>query len=167
MTLSVSIVLQRSGNNENVSHSIISFNIVISCLLKTQWATVSQPNLYYTMIYTFLIPAGDLDDDQLFPNQNTIELVLLLLSLIVVPWMLLPEPFILKAQHNRVEATHDPHLKEELQIMYKVKFPTLADLIGYRIAVSYDEIQKLVILDDQPGYEWKFCYSGSFTSEQS
>ncbi|GKD54918.1 V-type proton ATPase subunit A3 [Tanacetum coccineum] len=61
------------------------------------------------------------------------ELVLLLLSPIVVPWKLLPKPFILKAHNNRthqgqsytplegtnkslqVDAAHDPHGHEEFK----------------------------------------------------
>nr|GEV97070.1 hypothetical protein [Tanacetum cinerariifolium] len=34
-----------------------------------------------------------------------------------------------------------------------------------RLTVSLSHLH--VTLDDQPGYAWKFCYSGSFTSEQS
>ncbi|CAH1444815.1 unnamed protein product [Lactuca virosa] len=49
----------------------------------------------------FKRPTDDLAENELFPNQKTVQLVLLLLSLIAVPWMLLPKPFILKAQHNR------------------------------------------------------------------
>nr|GEW34782.1 V-type proton ATPase subunit a2-like [Tanacetum cinerariifolium] len=79
----------------------------LSLLIILKWVTGSQADLYH--------------------------LGLLLLSLIAVPWMLPPKPFILKAQHNRthqsqsyaplegtdeslqVEASHDPHGHEEFE----------------------------------------------------
>ncbi|GJU72824.1 V-type proton ATPase subunit A3 [Tanacetum coccineum] len=73
----------------------------LSLLIILKWVTGSQVDLYHVMIYMFLSPTDDLGDNQLFPHQKTVNLVLLLLSLIAVPWMLLPKPFILKAQHNR------------------------------------------------------------------
>ncbi|KAI3755585.1 hypothetical protein L1987_55389 [Smallanthus sonchifolius] len=105
----------------------------LSLLIIVKWCTGSQADLYHVMIYMFLSPTDDLGENQLFPNQKTVQLVLLLLSLIAVPWMLLPKPFILKAQHNRthqgqsytplegteeslqVEAGHDSHGHEEFE----------------------------------------------------
>ncbi|KAL8195355.1 hypothetical protein R6Q57_025758 [Mikania cordata] len=105
----------------------------LSLLIIVKWCTGSQADLYHVMIYMFLSPTDDLGENQLFPNQKTVQLVLLLLSLIAVPWMLLPKPFILKAQHNRthqgqsytplegtddslqVEAGHDAHGHEEFE----------------------------------------------------
>ncbi|CAN6900539.1 unnamed protein product [Brassica oleracea] len=48
-------------------------------------------------------PMDDLGENQLFPNQKTVQLTFLFLALVSVPWMLLPKPFILKKQH---EARH-------------------------------------------------------------
>ncbi|XP_023769720.1 V-type proton ATPase subunit a3 [Lactuca sativa] len=73
----------------------------LSLLIILKWITGSKADLYHVMIYMFLSPTDDLAENELFPNQKTVQLVLLLLSLIAVPWMLLPKPFILKAQHNR------------------------------------------------------------------
>ncbi|KAJ9551876.1 hypothetical protein OSB04_015921 [Centaurea solstitialis] len=105
----------------------------LSLLIIVKWCTGSKADLYHVMIYMFLSPTDDLGENQLFANQKTVQLVLLLLSLIAVPWMLLPKPFILKAQHNRthqgesytalegtedslqVEASHDPHGHEEFE----------------------------------------------------
>nr|XP_043628275.1 V-type proton ATPase subunit a2-like [Erigeron canadensis] len=105
----------------------------LSLLIIVKWCTGSKADLYHVMIYMFLSPTDDLGENQLFANQKTVQLVLLLLSLIAVPWMLLPKPFILKAQHNRthqgesytplestddslqVEAAHDPHDHEEFE----------------------------------------------------
>ncbi|KAK1391523.1 hypothetical protein POM88_010579 [Heracleum sosnowskyi] len=48
----------------------------------------------------FLGPTDDLDENQLFSGQKAIQLLLLLLAFVSVPWMLLPKPFLLKLQHN-------------------------------------------------------------------
>ncbi|KAL4581312.1 hypothetical protein LXL04_017523 [Taraxacum kok-saghyz] len=83
----------------------------LSVLIILKWITGSKADLYHVMIYMFLSPTDDLAENELFPNQKTVQLVLLLLSLIAVPWMLLPKPFILKAQHNR---THQGQSYEPL-----------------------------------------------------
>ncbi|KAK1439883.1 hypothetical protein QVD17_05707 [Tagetes erecta] len=105
----------------------------LSVLIIVKWCTGSKADLYHVMIYMFLSPTDELGENQLFANQKTVQLVLLLLSLIAVPWMLLPKPFILKAQHNRthqgqsytplegedeslqVETPHDSHDHEEFE----------------------------------------------------
>ncbi|KAL4555595.1 hypothetical protein LXL04_038219 [Taraxacum kok-saghyz] len=105
----------------------------LSLLIIVKWCTGSKADLYHIMIYMFLSPTDDLAENELFANQKTLQLVLLLLSLIAVPWMLLPKPFILRAQYNRthqgeaytplegedqslqVEANHDSHGHEEFE----------------------------------------------------
>ncbi|KAI3769710.1 hypothetical protein L6452_00823 [Arctium lappa] len=105
----------------------------LSLLIIVKWCTGSKADLYHVMIYMFLSPTDELGENQLFANQKTLQLVLLGLSLIAVPWMLLPKPFILKAQHKRahegqsytplegeddslqVEANHDSHDHEEFE----------------------------------------------------
>ncbi|KAJ9537927.1 hypothetical protein OSB04_030660 [Centaurea solstitialis] len=72
----------------------------LSLLIIAKWYTGSKADLYHIMIYMFLSPTEDLGENQLFENQKTVQLVLLLLSLIAVPWMLLPKPYILKARHK-------------------------------------------------------------------
>ncbi|XP_024979345.1 V-type proton ATPase subunit a3-like [Cynara cardunculus var. scolymus] len=72
----------------------------LSLLIVAKWYTGSKADLYHIMIYMFLSPTDDLGENQLFENQKTVQLVLLLLSLIAVPWMLLPKPYILKARHK-------------------------------------------------------------------
>lgn len=52
------------------------------------------------MIYMFLSPTDDLGENQLFPGQKFLQIVLLLLALVAVPWMLFPKPFLLKKQHQ-------------------------------------------------------------------
>ncbi|XP_057788453.1 V-type proton ATPase subunit a3 [Salvia miltiorrhiza] len=73
----------------------------LSLLIIVKWCTGSQADLYHVMIYMFLSPTDDLGENQLFAGQKTLQLVLLLLALVSVPWMLLPKPFLLKMQHER------------------------------------------------------------------
>ncbi|CAA7020639.1 unnamed protein product [Microthlaspi erraticum] len=75
----------------------------LSALIIIKWCTGSQADLYHVMIYMFLSPTDELGENQLFPHQKTVQLVLLFLALVSVPCMLLPKPFILKKQH---EARH-------------------------------------------------------------
>lgn len=92
----------------------------LSLLIIVKWCTGSQADLYHVMIYMFLSPTDDLGENQLFAGQKNVQLVLLLLAGVAVPWMLLPKPFILKKQH---EARHGdesyaplPNTEESLQV---------------------------------------------------
>ncbi|KAG5239015.1 hypothetical protein OIU77_029010 [Salix suchowensis] len=105
----------------------------LSLLIIVKWTTGSQADLYHVMIYMFLSPTDELGENQLFPRQKTVQLVLLLLALVSVPWMLLPKPFLLKMQHKarhqgesytplqsteeslQVETNHDSHGHEEFE----------------------------------------------------
>ncbi|KAJ6409803.1 hypothetical protein OIU84_009318 [Salix udensis] len=105
----------------------------LSLLIIVKWSTGSQADLYHVMIYMFLSPTDELGENQLFPRQKTVQLVLLLLALVSVPWMLLPKPFLLKMQHKarhqgesytplqsteeslQVETNHDSHGHEEFE----------------------------------------------------
>ncbi|KAK9691038.1 hypothetical protein RND81_09G171800 [Saponaria officinalis] len=98
----------------------------LSVLIIMKWCTGSKADLYHIMIYMFLSPTDELGENELFAGQKTVQMVLLLLALVSVPWMLLPKPFILKYKHQRrhqgeayaplqgeeslqVEASHDSH----------------------------------------------------------
>ncbi|KAK2979422.1 hypothetical protein RJ640_016334 [Escallonia rubra] len=74
----------------------------LSLLIIIKWCTSSKADLYHVMIFMFLSPTDDLGENQLFVGQKTTQLVLLLLALVAVPWMLLPKPFLLKSQHEKV-----------------------------------------------------------------
>ncbi|MED6175101.1 V-type proton ATPase subunit a2, variant 2 [Stylosanthes scabra] len=105
----------------------------LSLLIIVKWCTGSQADLYHIMIYMFLSPADDLGENQLFVGQKYLQMTLLLLALIAVPWMLLPKPFILKKQHEarhgdesytalqtteeslQVESNNDSHGHEEFE----------------------------------------------------
>lgn len=102
----------------------------LSLLIVIKWCTGSQADLYHVMIYMFLSPTDDLGENQLFWGQKplqvivltvvnweivyigftshlqsnwlSLQIILLLLALIAVPWMLFPKPFILKKRHLEV-----------------------------------------------------------------
>lgn len=100
----------------------------LSLLIVVKWCTGSQADLYHVMIYMFLSPTDDLGENQLFWGQRPLQvlfctilmrmvyscvpyfhqlceilqILLLLLALIAVPWMLFPKPFILKRLHIEV-----------------------------------------------------------------
>lgn len=72
----------------------------LSLLIIVKWCTGSQADLYHVMIYMFLRPTEDLGDNQLFFGQKFLQILLLLLAIVAVPWMLFPKPFLLKEQHE-------------------------------------------------------------------
>ncbi|XP_047315253.1 V-type proton ATPase subunit a1 [Impatiens glandulifera] len=72
----------------------------LSLLIVIKWCTGSQADLYHVMIYMFLSPFEDLGENQLFWGQGVIQIILLLLAVVAVPWMLFPKPFILKKRHT-------------------------------------------------------------------
>ncbi|KAG6553279.1 hypothetical protein Mapa_005013 [Marchantia paleacea] len=73
----------------------------LSILIIVKWCTGSQADLYHVMIYMFLSPLDDVGDNQLFWGQGPLQIFLLLIALVAVPWMLLPKPLILKKQHEQ------------------------------------------------------------------
>ncbi|KAJ7967271.1 V-type proton ATPase subunit a [Quillaja saponaria] len=105
----------------------------LSLLIILKWCSGSQADLYHIMIYMFPSPTDDLGKNELFAGQKTLQLVLLLLAFVGVPWMLLPKPFLLKKQHKdrhqgesyvplqsteetlQVERNHDSHGHEEFE----------------------------------------------------
>lgn len=72
----------------------------LSLLIVIKWCTGSQADLYHVMIYMFLSPTDDLGDNQLFWGQRPLQILLLILAIVAVPWMLFPKPFILKKLHT-------------------------------------------------------------------
>ncbi|CAL5418373.1 unnamed protein product [Camellia sinensis] len=72
----------------------------LSLLIIVKWCIGSKADLYHVMIYMFLSPTDDLGENQLFFGQKFLQIVLLLLALVAVPWMLFPKPFLLKKQHE-------------------------------------------------------------------
>ncbi|CAN4100907.1 unnamed protein product [Withania somnifera] len=71
----------------------------LSLLIVVKWCTGSQADLYHVMIYMFLSPFEALGENRLFWGQTVLQVILLLLALVAVPWMLFPKPLILKRLH--------------------------------------------------------------------
>ncbi|XP_024372757.1 V-type proton ATPase subunit a2 isoform X2 [Physcomitrium patens] len=71
----------------------------LSFLIVLKWCQGSKPDLYHVMIYMFLSPTEDLGENQLFSGQTYVQIILLLIALVAVPWMLFPKPLILRNQH--------------------------------------------------------------------
>ncbi|KAM7517231.1 hypothetical protein LguiA_006814 [Lonicera macranthoides] len=84
----------------------------LSLLIIVKWCTGSKVDLYHVMIYMFLSPTDDLGENQLFIGQKYLQLVLLFLALVAVPWMLIPKPLLLKKQH---EERHQGQTYTQLQ----------------------------------------------------
>ncbi|KEH36223.1 vacuolar proton ATPase a3-like protein [Medicago truncatula] len=111
-------------NNINIWHQfvpqIIFLNSLfgyLSLLIIVKWCTGSQADLYHVMIYMFLSPTDDLGENQLFVGQKLLQVILLLLALVSVPWMLLPKPFLLKKQHQ------ERHKSQSYSLIYNVDDP--------------------------------------------
>lgn len=71
----------------------------LALLIVIKWCTGSQADLYHVMIYMFLSPTDDLGENELFWGQRGLQIILLLLAIVAVPWMLFPKPFILRKLH--------------------------------------------------------------------
>jgi V-type H+-transporting ATPase subunit a len=50
----------------------------------------------------FLSPTDDMGENELFPHQKYVQMLLLVFALVAVPWMLFPKPLFLKREHERV-----------------------------------------------------------------
>lgn len=76
--------------------------ILIIVKWSTDWYSLGKPppNLLNTLIYMFLSPGKVEPDSQIYSGQAGLQVFLLLLALVCVPWMLLPKPLILNAEHK-------------------------------------------------------------------
>ncbi|KAF5184473.1 V-type proton atpase subunit a isoform [Thalictrum thalictroides] len=72
----------------------------LALLIVIKWCTGSKADLYHVMIYMFLSPTDDLGENELFWGQRPLQILLLLLALVAVPWMLFPKPLILRKLHS-------------------------------------------------------------------
>jgi V-type H+-transporting ATPase subunit a len=61
----------------------------------------APPNLLNMLIYMFLTPGKVNPQDQLYPGQGKVQLVLIIVAVICVPWMWFAKPYYLKMQHEK------------------------------------------------------------------
>jgi len=86
----------------------LAFAIVFKWL--TNWSGSNPPSLLNMLINMFLSPGNVDENEKLYNGQSTIQLILLLLAVICVPWLLLVKPFALKMKHKNdkpLEITED------------------------------------------------------------
>ncbi|ESW30758.1 hypothetical protein PHAVU_002G179900 [Phaseolus vulgaris] len=103
----------------------------LSLLIIVKWCTGSQADLYHVVIYMFLSPTEDLGENQLFVGQKLLQLVLLLLALVAVPWMLVPKPFLLKKQHK------ERHQGQSYALLYNADDPNESE--SQSVSCDHDE----------------------------
>jgi V-type H+-transporting ATPase subunit a len=87
-------------------HSIFGYLVV--CLIY-KWCkdgstcSTSPPNLLNMLIYMFLSPGTIEDGSQLYAGQGFVQVVLLLIALVCVPWMLCLKPYMLYKEHQAIK----------------------------------------------------------------
>ena len=79
----------------------------LGILILVKWCTdwyslgLPPPNLLNTLIYMFLSPGKVEPDSKIYTGQSVVQVFLLLLALVCVPWMLVPKPLILNEEHKK------------------------------------------------------------------
>eukprot|EP00898_Chlorokybus_atmophyticus_P007673 jgi/Chlat1/7907/Chrsp68S07349 len=71
----------------------------LSLLIIIKWWSGSTADLYHVMIYMFLSPGLVEDENRLFPGQAGVQVLLVLIAVVCVPWMLIPKPLILRKRY--------------------------------------------------------------------
>jgi V-type H+-transporting ATPase subunit a len=83
------------------------FGYLIVCMIykwSIDWsqASTSPPGLLNMLIYMFLSPGTVDPGSQLYAGQGMVQVGLLLLALVCVPWMLCLKPYVLWKEHQRI-----------------------------------------------------------------
>jgi len=85
------------------------FGYLLVCIIykwSIDWSqsSTSPPGLLNMLIYMFLSPGTVEASSQLYSGQGFVQVVLLLIALVCVPWMLCLKPFMLYKEHQRIVA---------------------------------------------------------------
>ena len=90
------------------------FGYLVFCIVykwSIDWYSPSRPDdapgppgLLNLLIYMFLQPGTVKPEEQLYPGQSVVQVILLLVAVICVPILLLLKPLYLRWEHNRARA---------------------------------------------------------------
>ncbi|KAJ3041171.1 H(+)-transporting V0 sector ATPase subunit a [Rhizophlyctis rosea] len=78
----------------------------LAILILHKWATYYEntstaPSLLNTLIYMVLSPGSVSEKDRIYPGQAGLQVFLLLIAMVCIPWMLLAKPMYLKKKHAK------------------------------------------------------------------
>jgi V-type H+-transporting ATPase subunit a len=79
------------------------FCIIYKWCIDWSQSSTPPPSLLNTLIQMFLTPGVIKQDEQLFSGQGTVQLGLVIIAGICVPWMLCTKPYILWKEMNRMK----------------------------------------------------------------
>jgi len=78
----------------------------------TYWKGAQAPGLMNMLIYMFLSPGNVDKNEELYPNQGLIQVILLIIALISIPVLLLGRPIVQKIKNKKVNTEELPTTNE-------------------------------------------------------